>query len=500
MKRTPCPPTTDEPTTADPAPDRGAASRASWLAALRCRTEDLRLRAASAAATLADKEEYAANRRAILGDNYFFNIAANLAGGGFLTGYLLLLGADDSFLGLLTMATLLGNSLQVLSPVLLNRFPRRRPILIATRAVFLLITIVLVGAAQYLPVAHAAQLSFILAATFVANGLSALISPGIFVWHIRSIPETTRVRFFSFLNISVNVLLYGAILAGSRAVDAFKGQGQEMLGLTVLRGAAIVFAVLDLASMARIREYPEPAAPSGLKVLLAPFRSPKYLATVGLACIWSFGANLTGPYFTAYLLQDVGIAYTVLNLVGAGGVVLMLLATPAWTRRIERMDLRKAFRLSLLLYSVHYFAISLTTKGSFWLYPAISAYAYVMVAGMTIVMANLPFLDLPEEDRTTSIAFYAGVNSAAALLGVLVGREFVRRTEAVRLDVLGIDVGSRQLVLWLAGGTMLVASLLLTAFGGGRRSRKREAAAAPAAAPAPAPGDSAEPGTGGAAG
>jgi MFS family permease len=483
MKRAPRPPTTgDAAPDRGPAPDGGPAPRTSWLGALRCRIEDLRLRAASAAATLSDKEEYAANRRAILGDNYFFNIAINLAGGGFLTGYLLRLGADDAFLGLVTMATLLGNSLQVLSPVLLNRFPRRRPILIATRAVFLLITIVLVGAAQFLPVPHAVQLSSILAATLVANGLAALISPGIFVWHIRSIPETMRVRFFSFLNISVNVLMYGAILIGSRAVDVFKGQGQELLGLTVLRGAAVVFAVLDLLAMARIREYPEPAAPSGLKVLLAPFRSPKYLATVGLACIWSFGANLTGPYFTAYLLQDVGIAYTVLNLVAAGGVVVMLLATPAWTRRIERWDLRRAFRLCLMLYSVHYFAISFTTKGSLWLYPAISAYAYLVVAGMAIVVSNLPFLGLPEEDRTTSIAFYAGVNSAAALVGVLVGREFVRRTEGVRLDLLGLSVGNRQMVLWIAGGTMLVASLLLTAFGSGRRNRRKDGA--PATAPA----------------
>ncbi len=433
-----------------------------WLQALRGRLEPVR-------ETLADKDEFAVNRRFIAGDNYGYNIAVNLAGGGFFTGYLLRLGADDSFLGLVTMATLLGNSLQFLSPLLLNRFPRRKPILLAARAVFLLITVVLIGAAQYAPVPHAAQLSFILAASFVANAVAALIQPGVLVWHIRSIPETMRVRYYSFINLSVNVLMYVAILIGSAAVDAFKAAGSELLGLTVLRVAAVVFGVLDLLAMARIKEYPEPSAPSGFKALLAPFRSPRYLGTVAVTCVWSFGANLTGPYFTAYLLGDVGIAYTVFNLVAAGGVVVMLLVTPAWTRRIERMDLLAAFRLCLALYSVHYFAISLTTKATLWLYPLISVYAYVMVTGMAIVMANMPFRHMPEEDRTTSIAFYAGVNAFAALLGVLAGREFVRRTENVAYLVAGVHVGNRQMVLWVAGGSMLFASLLLALCASRRR-------------------------------
>jgi MFS family permease len=408
---------------------------------------------------LTDPDEFAQNRRYIAADTYAFNIAANLAGGSFFTGYLLLLHADDSFLGLVTMAALFGNFLQMLAPLLLNRFPRRRKLLIGARAIYLLVNIVLIGAAQFLPIPS--QLVFILSATFVMNAVASLTSPGVTVWQIRSIPVSTRVRFFSFINVSVNVLMYVAILAGSRMVDVFKSQDQEMLGLTILRGVALVVAVLDLLAMTRVREYPEPTAPAGFKALLAPFRAPKYLVTVAVTCLWSFGANLTGPYFTAYLLQDIGIEYTVLNLVGAFGVVVMALATPFWTRRVERMDLFKAFRMFILFYSLHYFVIALTTKDLLLIYPLAAMYAYFMATGLNIVMANMPFLNMPEEDRTTSIAFYAAMNSVAALFGVLVGREFVRRTTGVAVEFAGLHLGNRQLVLYVAGSVLFLSALFL---------------------------------------
>jgi hypothetical protein len=76
-------------------------------------------------------------------------------------------------------------------------------------------------------------------------------------------------------------------------------------------------------------------------------------------------------------------------------------------------------------------------------------------------MANMPFLNMPEEDRTTSIAFYAAMNSVAALFGVLVGREFVRRTTGVAVEFAGLHLGNRQLVLYVAGSVLFLSALFL---------------------------------------
>ena len=61
--------------------------------------------------------------------NYTANIIANLIGGTFWTGLLLLLNAGDSFIGTVTMISTAANMLQLFSPLILERFPSRRRLL-----------------------------------------------------------------------------------------------------------------------------------------------------------------------------------------------------------------------------------------------------------------------------------------------------------------------------------------------------------------------------------
>ncbi len=406
-------------------------------------------------------DELARNRWFIAGDNYAFNVSFYLTNGSFLTGYLLLLHADNGYLGLFSMVLFLGNSFQFLAPLLLNRFHRRRPVLLAARAFYQLMNIVLLGVAFRLP--SAVQLPFVLAVMFFGYAGSAVTSPGVQAWHLRSIPENRRIRFFSFLNVSLNVLNYIAILLASRVVDAFKSSGNEMLGLTALRIGAVAFAILDLALMARIKEYPEPPAPTHAGGLLEVFRDRPYLGTVAIAAVYSFVTCLSGPYFTAYLLQDLGMAYTTISLVSALLVPVMLLTTPLWTRILERHGLFRVFRLCLLVFPVQYFTMAFTSKTTLWIYPVAAVYSFVFVTGMNNVMSNLPFRRLPEVNRTNALGFYAAATSVAAILGILAGRQFMDWTQSLRFTLFGVGFANRQAILFLAGGAMLVYALALLA-------------------------------------
>jgi len=404
-------------------------------------------------------DEMARNRWFIAGDNYAFNLSFYLTNGSFLTGYLLLLHADNAYLGLFSMVLFLGNSFQFLAPLVLNRFARRRPLLLAARAFYQLMNIVLLGLAFRLP--PSVQLPFLLAVTFFGYAGSAVTSPGVQAWHLRSIPEDKRIRFFSFLNVTLNLLNYVCILLASRVVDAFKADGNEMLGLTLLRVGAVVFAVVDLALMARIREYPEPPAPSHAGSLLDVFKSRPYLGSVAIAALYTFATCTAGPYFTAYLLQDVGMAYTTISLVSALVVPVMLLTTPLWTRILERYGLFRVFRLCILLFSLQYFALAFTSKATTWIYPVAALYSYVFATGSGNVMSNLPFRNLPEVNRTNALGFYAASTSVAAILGILLGRQFMAWTQSVRFSLLGVDFGNRQLILFLSGGLVALVALAL---------------------------------------
>ncbi len=64
------------------------------------------------------------DRMRLLACNYTSNVIANLVGGTFWTGFLLLLNADDAFVGTISIICTAANLLQFLMPLILERFPR----------------------------------------------------------------------------------------------------------------------------------------------------------------------------------------------------------------------------------------------------------------------------------------------------------------------------------------------------------------------------------------
>jgi hypothetical protein len=76
--------------------------------------------------------------KALTGVNTFSTItrqySRNLIGAYFLTGLFLYVGADDSFIGAISMVTFGANLLQLLAPLLLERFSSRKKLLIYARA------------------------------------------------------------------------------------------------------------------------------------------------------------------------------------------------------------------------------------------------------------------------------------------------------------------------------------------------------------------------------
>ena len=97
-------------------------------------------------------DEMARNRGKILTENCCANVVNNLVGGNFLTGLLLLMDATTVEIGMISIIANICNTLQIFSPLLLERFRRRKPLLIASRAIIHLVNVVLIGLVAVLPV------------------------------------------------------------------------------------------------------------------------------------------------------------------------------------------------------------------------------------------------------------------------------------------------------------------------------------------------------------
>jgi hypothetical protein len=409
-------------------------------------------------------DEKSVSRKYIALSSYAAETTNNLIGGTFLTGFLLLMNADDSFMGWVTMAGLLGNLLQLLSPLLLERFESRKKLLLISRGTIYFFNIIVIGSIPFLGFADGTKLTFVISVILLLNIINALFAPGFSVWHIKSIPQRVRAQYFSFYRITSGIIVYTVILISSVIVDNYKIKGNELKGLIILRIIAIITAALDLYLQSKIKEYPNEK--NALKVNLinvfvAPFKEKKYLITVIIACLWSFSANIPGPYFSIYLLKDLNVKYSFLNFINMLNIPVLIFFTPVWSKIIQKTSWFKALYISMGLYTIYYISLCFVTKGTLMLYPFAVVYAFVIAAGINLTFSNIPYINIPSGNQTNYIGFYSTMNNLAALLGVTIGKEFIKATEGKIIGILSIEMQNKQYILILTALVMLFCTCII---------------------------------------
>ncbi len=403
-------------------------------------------------------DEMSRNRMLLLHFCFSSNIMANMIGGNFYTGYMLYLGADDSFVGLMSMFTFAANFLQLFAPMLLERFPNRKMLLIYSRLAIQIINIVFIGAITFFPVEKQTKLILFGASVLILNVMNAFISPGWGAWHIKFLPNNIRVRYFSLQNLYNGIIVAAFNLAGGWLVDKFEAAGLQVWGFTVLRIFALLVLVYDLFTLYRMKEYPYETSTekfSFKSIFIAPFKEKIYLYTVAFNFLWCLIANIPGSYYTVYLLQNCDASYSLLSIGNAINVPVLVLFIPIWSKLLSRFSWLKVAVASVAMYAVHWVAFTFVTKQNvMWLYPAILVYAYIMATGINLSFANLPYTNIPAANQTQFIGFYTAMSNLGALLGITFGRKFILLTEKVNL----FGFCNKQLLIFVAGILLLIVS------------------------------------------
>ena len=401
------------------------------------------------------------NRLRHLQFNYTNNIIANWVGGNFFTGIMLLLNADDAFIGLMSIFVFSANLLQILSSMLLERFKSRKKLLIIVRLIVQFINIVFIGAIPLFPINDQAKLVILGASVLILNVLSALISPGFSVWHIQLIPQHVRVKYFSFLSMTNGIIVAVFNLIGSAIVDHFGSLGLEVWGFAVMRIIAFGVLIYDLFLLSRMKEEPYPLSEKRTTLadlLIKPFKETRYLRVVAFAFTWCLIANIPGSYYSVYLLRNLEVSYSFITIINMLNVPILVLLTPVWSRILHRFSWLKTCNIAILLYAVHYLLLGFIDKGNvMWLYPTTLIYAFILAVGINLSFTNVPYLNIPEKNQTIFISFYTTMNNLGALIGVTFGREFIAATESLSTDTFS----NKQLLMYAVFGLMVLGSVIM---------------------------------------
>jgi MFS family permease len=341
--------------------------------------------------------------------------------GAYSTGYALHLGATTAQVGLLSAASAWGQTLQFLSPLLIERLAQRRRLCLAAFAI---------SYGMWLPIAFIPWLVApglrpfaLIACVAIAGAAAATASPASTSWLGDLLPVRLRARFVSRQQMAMAAVGLAASVLAGRYIDAFPSGG-EQVGFTVIFIVAVAFGASALVAWARV---PEPVAEAGrpekaLDLLLLPWRNPNLRNLTLFVGVRTGAVMIAAPFFVVYMLRNLGIPYSLIAILSGVSTVATIAANPVWAYLADKFGYRPVLHISAFGLGFVPVTWFFTTKANYMLVtPTLMVWSGVMAAGVILAQFNLLVKFAPGEHRSVYIGFHSAVVSAASAIGAMAG-------------------------------------------------------------------------------
>jgi len=343
----------------------------------------------------------------------------------YLSLFVLALGGSRAQIGLLSALTNLSAALFLLpGAVIVERWghPKRMVLLGGgggSRIALLLLALV--------PLAFAGPTAVYIAIALavVRSAFANLSLPAWVSLTADSVPLSWRGRYFSARNMA---MVIAGMVATFLVGQLITGAGTSV-GYPLAMGIAFAIGLAATFSFAHIEEPPPPALPQATergtqKPILQDLRAhPTFLAFCATAALWNMSLNVAGPFFNAYLVENLKATAGV---VGALSVISSLAALPGqrlFGTLVDRWGARRIQLVTGLLIPLMPWAWALTHSP--WHVVPINVASGFLWAGYELAGFNFLLELTPEERRPRYTALYHVVVTAALAAGAGIGSVLV---------------------------------------------------------------------------
>lgn len=413
------------------------------------------------------KDEKAKGRCVMLTSSLLSSLITTLTGGLFYTSFLMANGINLVNIGIISFIPAIANLFSVFSPSILERFEKRRWVLAGGRLTYHTLNILGVTLIPMLVHDQSLKMTLFVVTVFAANIVSALFSSGYTAWHLHFIPNEIRAEYFSSVSAISGLLCYLFALIFSAIADAFSSSPHAQTVIVLLRLVGYVLALVEIAALVSPVEYPyehSDSRPSLRDIVTKPLSHRKFMLTMMVIFLYTFGTNVPASSLNYYLVNDVKVSYTLIQFLNLCYPICMFLLMRYWQRIIRRIGWLRTFAVSLLMTMPTVLAYSCVTAANYWwLLTAVRLSQHVIMMGMNIACSNMCFLNMPTEDQTNYIAFHTIIANLASFLGMMCGTGFVGRFPELCVRLGGLQFGNVQVLMWFEAAMQLFVSLLVFA-------------------------------------
>jgi len=408
-------------------------------------------------------------RRGMMFGNYFASIASSMISGMYFTGLLLKIGASDEFIGYINMIISSCTFLQMVSPLLLERFAKRKKILLSLRIFNYFLNIIFISIVPFLPISSTGKMTLIMIAIILIYTINALSAPGISIWHMQSVPHEKRANYFSLSSIGSALITTPIGFLTSLLLDSINAAeislfniSPELFGFYVLRFIAIFAAIFEIKLYLQIKEYPYEKSQNNkinLSMLILPLKNKSFMMVISVMFMWNLMGSLIGQYYTIYCLDIVKLSYTYLNFASMFSMPITVLMTPIWAKLINRFGWFKILACGMVIYSFAIISNVFVTANSQYVYFLVTVFCSLAGPAISINSSNIPYMKMPETNRTVYLCFYTVFTALGTVISSFLSIQLFKFTQNTTLNIFGMKMLNYQYLCILQGFIALAVVL-----------------------------------------
>jgi len=390
--------------------------------------------------------------------------AKKLSTGIFYSAFLLSYGMDKTRIGILTFIPYIACLFGLLTPYVLERFPKRKNILVGGKFAYYALNIIGITLLPRIVPDTQARIFWFVVLVFAANAVDMLFASGFTAWTANYLSDNIRNSFFAISMFLQNGFTYGITILLSFIGDRVSGTVYEQPFLIGVRYVAFGIALVDCVIWLYLKEYPYPKVKKVrlVNVFILPIRNKKYLGAVAIGALYNLAINVPLGVATTYVYEDVGISYSLFNIVSICYALFIALFSGVWKRFIARYYYFRSILYTLLMYVPVNLAYFFVTSERIWLYVVIRLMEHTLFVCFTMAVNSLPYVYLPDEDHTCYISFYTIVSNMAIFLATMAGTVFTKFMDGKMVESFGQMISGMRLIFPMASGMMLLCVAVMS--------------------------------------
>ncbi|MBE1529454.1 MFS family permease [Sphingopyxis sp. OAS728] len=380
--------------------------------------------------------------RRLVVEALFSNTTAALTTGVVLTAFALHLGANNTTIGLLAAIPFLTQLAQVPAIALVERIRERKRIAVLSS----IFGRTMLGLMAIAPFAGSYGLTIMVTATFVLCAMGAVGSCAWNSWIRDLAPDDRMGRIFARRTFYATLTTLIAGIAAATALEVTnEGSPARDLSFAMLYVVGCAAGLISAWIVARL---PEPAlAPRPAKALRLfeqlkrPFSDRNFWRLILFLGTWQFAINFATPFFTVYLVRQLGYDMSVVMGLSIASQLANAFALRSWGTLADRFANKSVLLVAAPIYILCIAAMAGTsqiTQEGFRLAWLVLLHLLMggAVAGVTLATANIALKLSPRGEAASYLAAGAVVTAVAAgsapiLGGALADFFAVRQLELV---------------------------------------------------------------------